>query len=399
MPQETKEKEKLTLRAQTRRVMCGDVPIGGGANIPVQSMTNTFTEEAAATAAQIQALENAGADIVRCAVPSLKAALALHDIRSRLSASGSSVPIVADIHFDYRIALAAIKAGVEKIRINPGNIGGTDRVKAVADAAGAAGIPIRIGVNSGSIEEDLLPLFEEQPAKALCESALRNIALVQSMHFEDIVLSIKSPDVAVSTEAHKMLAAATDLPLHIGITEAGYGRPAIVKSAAGIGALLAMGIGDTIRVSLTGDPVKEIPAAREILRALGLLPGGVVLISCPTCGRCRVDIEKICGEASYALSEIERIRMLKARRIRRKGPLPEEGDEAFGQRLSEAERTIVVAVMGCRVNGPGEASHADLGVACGAFGGLYFEKGVSGDVVPEEKIVTTLIDGIERLTL
>ena len=398
MVSDTQERERLTSRKQTRRVMCGGVPIGGGANVPVQSMTNTFTEDAAATAAQIQALEKAGADIVRCAVPSLKAALAIPEIMSRLAASGTAMPIVADIHFDYRIALAAIKAGVDKIRINPGNIGGEERVKAIVDAAGAAGIPIRVGVNSGSIEEGLLPLYEEQPAKALCESALRNIELVHRMSFEDIVVSIKSPDIIVNAEAHMLLAAATDHPLHIGITEAGYGRPAVVKSAAGIGALLAMGIGDTVRVSLTGDPLSEIPAAREILRAANLLPGRVVLISCPTCGRCRVNIAQICEEASETLSEIERIRILKARRIRRAGPEAGEDPLLYLERLEEAEKPIVVAVMGCRVNGPGEASHADLGIACGAFGGLYFEKGVSGDVVPTDKIVTALIDGIERLS-
>ena len=398
MASETNGKGKLTPRTQTRRVMCGGVPIGGGANVAVQSMTNTFTEDAAATAAQILALEKAGADIVRCAVPSLKAALAFPEIRARLAAAGAAAPIVADIHFDYRIALAAIKAGVDKIRINPGNIGGGERVKAVVDAAGAAGIPIRIGVNGGSIQDDLLPLYEEQPARALCESALRSIDTVQKMFFEDIVVSVKSSDVVVNAEAHMMLAAATDLPLHIGITEAGFGRPAVVKSAAGIGGLLAMGIGDTIRVSLTGDPLKEIPAAREILRSVNLLPGRVVLVSCPTCGRCRVNIEKICEEVSEALSEIERIRVLKAHRVRRAGPETGEGDLEYRERLQAAERPIVVAVMGCRVNGPGEASHADLGIACGSFGGLYFEKGVSGDVVPTDKIVIALIDGIERLS-
>ena len=400
MASQINEKEgRLTPRTETRRVMCGCVPIGGGAPVTIQSMTNTYTEDAAATAAQIQALSKAGADIVRCAVPSLKAALAIPEILSRISASGVKTPLVADIHFDYRIALAAIKAGVDKIRINPGNIGGPERVKAVADAAGAAGIPIRIGVNGGSLEEDLLALYGTKPAEALFESALRSIELLRGTGFDNIVVSIKSSDVVINTEAHRLLAAATDLPLHIGITEAGFGSAAVVKSAAGIGALLAMGIGDTIRVSLTGDPLQEIPAAREILRSVNLLPGRIVLISCPTCGRCRVNIAAVCEEAAGALAEIERARMLKARSIRLAGPEKAEDAEAFQARLDAAEKPIVVAVMGCRVNGPGEAAHADLGVACGAFGGLYFEKGVSGDVVPTDKIVCALIDGIEKLSL
>ena len=389
--------KNLTPRTKTGRVVCGSVPIGGGSPIAIQSMTNTFTEEAAETAAQAIALAQAGADIVRCAVPSPKAAVALKEVLARIQTSGTEVPIVADIHFDYRIALESIKSGVHKIRINPGNIGGKDRIKAVVDAAGAAGIPVRIGVNCGSLEEDLLPLYDSEPARALAESAVRNIEIIRGLGFEDLVVSIKASDVVENTEAHKLLSAVTDLPLHIGITEAGYGRAGVVKSAAGIGALLAMGIGDTIRVSLTGDPLKEIPAARDILRSVNLLPGQITMISCPTCGRCRMDLLKICKEVSSAMYETELLRMAEARRIRRGGPEQGEEAEAFALRLAAAERPIVVAVMGCRVNGPGEAAHADLGVACGEFGGVYFEKGVRGEVVPTDKITRALVDGVEAL--
>ena len=352
----------MTLREKTRPVFCGKVQIGGGAPIAVQSMTNTFTEDIEATADQINALARAGADIVRCAVPTDEAAAALAEIRKRVP-----VPIVADIHFNYKLALAAIKAGADKIRINPGNIGGAEKLKAVTDTAGEAGIPIRIGVNGGSIEPDLMELYESRPEEALAESALRNIDIVRSQGFEDIVVSIKSSDVLVNTEAHKLLASATDLPLHIGITEAGIGAQGIVKSAAGIGALLAMGIGDTIRVSLTGDPINEIAAARDILRAVNKLPGQITLISCPTCGRCKTDITPLCEQAAKELEEIE---------LTRKTGNP-----------------ILAAIMGCAVNGPGEAVHADVGVACG----VYFEKGVEIKKVVEDEIVNTLIEGVKKL--
>jgi len=355
----------------TRAVFCGRVQIGGGAPVSIQSMTNTFTEDAEATAAQIEALSAAGADIVRCAVPTEKAAEAFKDIRKRLEVSGIRIPLVADIHFDYKLALASIKAGADKIRINPGNIGGTERLKAVADAAGAAGIPMRIGVNSGSLEEDLLDLYKSSPAEALAESALRNIYTVQSLGFEDIIVSIKSADVVVNTEAHMLLSSKTDLPFHIGVTEAGIGEAAIVKSAAGIGALLARGIGDTMRVSLTGDPISEIAAARNILRAVNMLPGQITLISCPTCGRCRIDLAALCKEAAETLNEIERTRV--------------------------SGRPITVALMGCAVNGPGEASHADVGIACGTDGGVYFENGRQIRKVKTSEIVSSLINGVQNL--
>ena len=361
--------ENSVSKKKTRAVYCGNVQIGGGAPVSIQSMTNTFTEDAAATAAQIEALAVAGADIVRCAVPTEEAALSIKEIKARLEAKGISVPIVADAHFDYRPALAAIRSGADKIRVNPGNIGGRERLKAVTDAAGTAGIPMRIGVNGGSIEKDLTDLYIKNPAEALVESALRNIDIVRGFGFEDLVVSIKSTDVVVNTAAHRLLAEKTDLPLHIGITEAGTGTAAAIKSAAGIGALLALGIGDTIRVSITGDPVTEIAVARDILRAVNLLPGQITLISCPTCGRCRVDLAALCDRAAEELKEIEKTR--------------------------KSGRPIVAALMGCAVNGPGEASHADVGVACGAEGGVYFEKGSQAGPVSYDEIVETLVRGVK----
>jgi len=387
----------IVLRTETKRVLCGGVPIGGGAPVSIQSMTNTDTNDIHATVSQISALAGAGADIVRVAVPTDAAARSLIDIKARLEETGLIVPIVADIHFDYRTAIAAIAAGADKIRINPGNIGGSERLKAVVDAAGAAGIPIRIGVNGGSLEEDLQELYKSCPARALAESALQNIDTVRGMGFEDIVVSVKSSDVLINIEAHRLLAAGTNLPLHIGITEAGFGQGAIVKSASGIGSLLAMGIGDTIRVSLTGDPVQEISVARDILRSVNMLPGQISLVSCPTCGRCHVDLPAICQEVSEALAEVESRRMAMARSIRRLGPAPGENAEGFYAKLAKAESPVTVAIMGCAVNGPGEASHADIGVACGVNSGLYFEKGRRGDTIPAEKIVQTLLDAVTAL--
>ena len=389
--------DKLTLRGNTRPVFCGGVQIGGGAPVSIQSMTNTSTEDAEATAAQVKALAIAGADIVRCAVPTPEAASALAEIRARLDEAGVETPLVADVHFDYKTALAAIAAGADKIRINPGNIGGAERLKAVADAAGAAGIPIRVGVNGGSIETGLRELYEKSPAEALCESALISIETIRKTGFEDIVVSVKSADVMINTEAHRLLAASTDLPLHIGITEAGIGAAGAAKSAAGIGSLLAMGIGDTIRVSLTGDPVAEIAVARDILRAVNLLPGQITLISCPTCGRCRVDLEALCLEAAGALEGLERTRLAEAGRTRNEGPKPDESEEAFLARLAAVEKPIIAALMGCAVNGPGEASHADVGVACGSDGGVYFEKGAQVRTVKYAEIVPALLQGVKTL--
>jgi (E)-4-hydroxy-3-methylbut-2-enyl-diphosphate synthase len=285
---------------------------------------------------------------------------------------------VADIHFDYRLALAAIEAGVAKIRINPGNIGGEDRVRAVAEAAGGAGIPIRIGINGGSLEKDLHEGHGGATAKALAESALRNIGLLHRMGFYDLVVSVKSSDVAVNFEAHRLLAEQMDHPLHIGITEAGIGQAALVKSAVGIGSLLTAGIGDTIRVSLTGNPMPEIAAARDILRSTDLLPGAVNLVSCPTCGRCRVDLAQIAGEIAAALVPIE------------------------AQRIREAKETglpkpLTVAVMGCAVNGPGEAAHADVGVAFGDGKAVFFKQGVQTAAVLAGDVMPILLNGINSL--
>ena len=371
----------ITRRENTKRVICGGTLIGGGAPITIQSMTNTKTEDETATAAQIIALADAGADIVRVSVPTEKAALSLTGIKTRVRDAGFAVPVVADIHFDYRLAVSATLAGADKIRINPGNIGGAERLKAVVDAAGSAGIPMRIGINGGSLEEDLKQLYTTRPAEALAESAVRNIGRICGMGFEDIVVSVKDSDVLINAEAHRLLAAATDLPLHIGITEAGVGASGAIKSAVGIGALLAMGIGDTIRVSITGDPLAEIPPARDILRSVNQLPGQITLISCPTCGRCRVDLASLADELSAALAEAESARIKAAR----KSP------------GTQPASPLTVALMGCAVNGPGEASCADLGVACGADGGVYFEKGVKGNSIPYEEIVPTIISRLATL--
>ena len=400
----------MTKRTDTRQVVCGGVPIGGGAPIAVQSMTNTFTEDVVTTAAQISELYKAGADIVRVAVPTQEAARAIAKIKARLEDSGIVVPIVADIHFDYRIAIEAIRNGADKIRINPGNIGDAERLKMVADAAGLAGIPMRIGVNSGSLESDLRELYDREPAAALVESALRNVSLVRRTGFDNIVISIKSSNVVTNAEAHRLLAESTDLPLHIGITEAGYGEAGLIKSAVGIGALLAMGIGDTLRVSLTGDPLREVAAAQDILHAVNLLPGQITLISCPTCGRCRVDLAALCNEVSEALKTIESERIQAARRSSRckvfgnyNSSTPEDSKVSLDTyrrtsvinqaeiRENNAFRPITVALMGCAVNGPGEASQADFGIACGPDGGVFFEKGIKGETIPTDQIVQILI--------
>ncbi|MDR1795933.1 MAG: flavodoxin-dependent (E)-4-hydroxy-3-methylbut-2-enyl-diphosphate synthase [Clostridiales Family XIII bacterium] len=368
-------------RRKTRQVSCGGVAIGGGAPIPIQSMTNTFTEDADATLAQIRRLADAGCDIVRCAVPTREAARSLH-----AQTAASPLPVIADLHFDHRLALAAIEAGCAKVRINPGNIGGAGRVREVADAAGRAGIPIRIGVNSGSVEKDLLALHGGPTAEALCASAERGLALLSGMGFSDVVVSIKSSDVRTGIAAHRLLAGRTDAPLHIGVTEAGIGEDALLKSAAGIGALLADGIGDTVRVSLTGDPVAEVPAARGILRAVGLLPGAIEVVSCPTCGRTKADLARIAGEVAKAVGalEAERIRRAKGARAAGGGP---------------AAAPLAVAVMGCAVNGPGEAAHADVGVAFGDGRAVLFRKGEKILTIPESEAVSACVGAVQELLL
>ncbi|MDR1953977.1 MAG: flavodoxin-dependent (E)-4-hydroxy-3-methylbut-2-enyl-diphosphate synthase [Clostridiales Family XIII bacterium] len=352
----------------TRQVNCGGVLIGGGAPISVQSMTNTDTRDVDATVAQIAALSEAGADIVRCAVPDMEAAAAISKIKPRVD-----VPIVADIHFDYRLALAAIENGADKIRINPGNIRDDAQIRAIALAAKAAGIPIRVGVNSGSLEADLRERFGGPTPEALAASAARNIARLRKMDFEDIVVSVKSSDVRESRDALKLLATCIDYPIHIGITEAGIGERAMIKSAIGIGALLLDGIGDTIRVSLTGDPVREVAAARDILTSLNLLPGAINVISCPTCGRCKVDLARIAAEVSEAIRAIERDRT-----------------HAGGEPLT-------VAIMGCAVNGPGEASHADMGVACGDGKAALFKNGTVAGTISESEIVQAILRELRLL--
>jgi (E)-4-hydroxy-3-methylbut-2-enyl-diphosphate synthase len=373
----------------TRQVNCGGVLIGGGAPVSIQSMTNTDTRDSAATAKQIAALYEAGCDIVRCAVPDEEAASALSDIRRRLTDKDIKIPIVADIHFDYKLAISAIANGADKIRINPGNIGGDDKLREVVSAAKSAGIPVRIGVNSGSLEKDLLKQFGPS-REALIQSALRNIEKIRNMDFEDIVVSVKSSNVSDTIAIGRALADKADCPLHIGVTEAGIGVRALIKSAIGIGSLLADGIGDTIRVSLTGDPAPgEVNAARDILASLSLLPGQIDVISCPTCGRTQVDLAKVTDKVSSMAGEIERERRKKMR-------------DTMQQAVSSAKETqarslfpkLTVAIMGCAVNGPGEASHADLGVACGAGDALYFENGQPVKKIKEEEIIPTLKEAI-----
>ena len=345
---------------KTRQIMVGSVPVGGGAPIAVQSMTNTDTRDAQATLAQIRALADAGCDIVRCAVPDLEAAHALEKI-----CADSPLPVVADIHFDYKLALASISAGVQKIRLNPGNIGSDDRVHEVVKAARAAGIPIRIGVNSGSVEKHILERFGGPTPEALVESALYHARLLEKFDFYDICLLMKSSSVPYTMQAYRLASEAVDYPLHLGVTEAGTEYMGTIKSAAGIGGLLALGVGDTIRVSLTDDPVKEIYAAQAILKAVGLNDDGVNVVSCPTCGRTRIDLIGIAKEVEQRVASIR------------------------GKKLK-------IAVMGCAVNGPGEAREADLGIAGGDGVGLIFRRGEILRKVPQERLVDELMQEIEK---
>ena len=351
---------------QTRQVFCGNVPIGGGAPVSIQSMTNTDTRDAAATLEQIKRLADAGCQIIRCAVPDMEAAKSFGKIKA-----GSPIPVVADIHFDYRLALAAIENGADKIRINPGNIGSEDRVAAVLEKAKACGIPVRIGVNSGSLEKDLLKKYGGVTAQALCESALNAAAYAQSFGFEDIVVSLKSSDVAMNHEAHKLFREQSDLPMHIGLTESGVGRMAELKSTAALGALLLDGIGDTMRISLTGDPLREVLLARDLLTACGKRRMGIDFVSCPTCGRTQVDLPTIAARVEEAL-------------------------QPLSAKLAAEGKFIKVAVMGCAVNGPGEAREADFGVACGKGTGLLIAKGEQIRNVPEEEIIPQLLSLIEQ---
>lgn len=344
----------------TRQISVGGVLIGGGAPVTIQSMTNTRTDDVEATVGQILKLEAAGCQIIRCAVPDMAAARAVGTIRERIH-----IPLVVDIHFDYKLALESIAAGCDKVRINPGNIGDPSRVKAVADACRAKHIPIRIGVNGGSLEKPLLAKYGGVTPEALVESAFGHIALLNQFDFDDICLSLKSSSVRDTVAAYRLMAAQSDYPLHIGVTETGTPRLGVLKSAAGIGGLLALGIGDTIRVSLSADPLEEVYAARDILKVVGLRREGPELISCPTCGRTRVDL---IGMAQ----EVER-------------------------RLEGVTKPITVAVMGCVVNGPGEAAAADVGIAGGDGVGLVFRRGEIVKKVPQEQLVDELFALIEEL--
>ena len=347
-------------RKMTRQISIGDVKIGGGAPISVQSMTNTKTTDTNATVAQIKALVDAGCDIVRVAVPDMSAAENIYNIKNQVD-----VPLVADIHFDYRLALKAIEQGIDALRINPGNIGDEERVKAVVEAAKIRNIPIRIGVNAGSLDKKLLAKYGKVTAEALVESALEHIRILEKLNFYDIKISLKAHDVPVTLDAYRLMSETVDYPLHLGITEAGTVNTGIIKSAVGIGALLAEGIGDTFRISLTGDPVNEVKVANEILKALGLKEYGPTLISCPTCGRCNIDLPSIA--------------------------------EKVEQRLSGITKPIKVAVMGCVVNGPGEARDADIGIAGGKGEGLVFRKGEVINKVPEDKLVDALFEELDKL--
>ena len=337
----------------TKVVKIGDRVIGGGNPILIQSMTNTKTEDVAATVAQIQALTAAGCDIIRCAVPTVEAAEALTEIKKQVS-----IPVVADIHFDYRLALAAIEHGADKIRINPGNIGSTERVRAVVDAAKERGIPIRVGVNSGSLEKDLVEKYHGVTAEGIVESALDKVHLIEDMGCDNLVISIKSSDVMMCVKAHELIATQTDHPLHVGITESGTIISGNIKSSIGLGLILHQGIGDTIRVSLTGDPLEEIKSAKLILRTLGLRKGGVEVVSCPTCGRTRIDLIGLANQVENMVADI---------------PLD-----------------IKVAVMGCVVNGPGEAKEADIGIAGGIGEGLLIKNGEVYKKVPEGELLEAL---------
>ena len=340
-------------RDHTKVIQIGDRKIGGGNPILIQSMTNTKTEDVAATVAQIQALTAAGCDIIRCAVPTMEAAEALTEIKKQVS-----IPVVADIHFDYRLALAAIEHGADKIRINPGNIGSTERVRAVVDAAKERGIPIRVGVNSGSLEKDLVEKYHGVTAEGIVESALDKVHLIEDMGYDNLVISIKSSDVMMCVKAHELIATQTDHPLHVGITEYGTIISGNIKSSIGLGLILHQGIGDTIRVSLTGDPLEEIKSAKLILRTLGLRKGGVEVVSCPTCGRTRIDLIGLANQVENMVADI---------------PLD-----------------IKVAVMGCVVNGPGEAKEADIGIAGGIGEGLLIKNGEVYKKVPEGELLEAL---------
>lgn len=340
-------------RNPTKEIKIGNKVIGGGNPILIQSMTNTKTQDVKATVAQIQSLTKAGCDIIRCAVPDMEAARALAEIKKQIS-----IPLVADIHFDYRLAIAAMENGADKIRINPGNIGAKERVQAVVDVAKERNIPIRVGVNSGSLEKELLDKYHGVTAEGIVESALDKVKLIESMGYDNLVISIKSSDVMMCVRAHELIADKTSYPLHVGITESGTVTSGNIKSAVGLGLILYQGIGDTIRVSLTGDPLEEIKSARLILKTLGLRTGGIEVVSCPTCGRTCIDLIGLANQVETMVADI---------------PLD-----------------IKVAVMGCVVNGPGEAREADIGIAGGKGEGLIIKRGEIYKKVKEDELLSAL---------
>lgn len=344
----------------TKQIQVGGVAVGGGAPATIQSMTNTRTNDVAATVRQIHQLEAAGCQIVRVAVPDLAAAKAVGAIREQIH-----IPLVVDIHFDYKLALECVAAGCDKVRINPGNIGGEDRVKAVADACRRKGVPIRIGVNGGSLEKPLLAKYGGVTPEAMVESAFGHIRLLNKFDFDDICVSLKSSDVRTTVAAYRLMSVKSNYPLHLGVTEAGTPKMGLLKSAAGIGGLLAQGIGDTFRITLTADPVEEVYAARDLLKAIGLRKEGPNLVACPTCGRTRIDLIALAGQVE--------------------------------ERLKSVDKPITVAVMGCAVNGPGEASAADVGIAGGDGEGLLFRKGEIVKKVPQEQLLDALFELIDTI--
>ena len=340
-------------REKTKEIQIGNVTIGGGNKVAIQSMTNTKTEDVEATVAQILALEKAGCEIIRCAVPTMEAAQALRSIKKQIH-----IPLVADIHFDYRLAIAAIENGADKIRINPGNIGSRERVQAVVDKAKEYGVPIRVGVNSGSLEKELVEKYGKVTAEGLVESAMDKVHMIEEMGYDQLVVSIKSSDVLMCVKAHELIAKQCKYPLHVGITESGTVWAGNIKSSVGLGMILGQGIGDTIRVSLTGDPVEEIRTAKLVLKTLGLRTGGIEVVSCPTCGRTKIDLIGLANQVEKMVSDI---------------PLD-----------------IKVAVMGCVVNGPGEAKEADIGIAGGIGEGLLIKKGEIVKKIKEDELLETL---------
>lgn len=343
-----------------KQVVAGNVKIGGGAKISVQSMLNIPAEDIEGSVKQAVELEKAGCDIIRAAIPNMDAIRLIPAIKQAVS-----IPLVADIHFDYRLALEAVSAGVDKIRINPGNIGDDSRVKAVADACRLNNVPIRIGVNSGSLEKNILEKYGHPTPEALCESALYHASLLEKFDFNDIVLSMKSSSVSTMVKAYELAAQKCDYPLHLGVTEAGTERMGIIKSSAGIGSLLIKGIGDTIRVSLTADPVREVAAAHDILKALDIETEGIQFVSCPTCGRTKIDLIGLANQAQ--------------------------------EKLKDCKKNIKVAIMGCAVNGPGEAKEADIGIAGGNGVGLVFKKGEIIKKVSENQLIDALVEEVNKL--